>query len=262
MPGDSRNSSRNSPSLRPAIQRGPEGQLKNKTKSKQNKTWGRDKQKRACEIRGLRGQIKNAPSPTKGPGRCASEGPCDPLPNKKATKNPEQEGTNPPPSEGLPLALTRARGGRRAPRACRRSSHWLGLLVKRVKPQNKTKGENTNQGKEAKKHPCRLASQEKGPRKGRASSSPVSSRRIPKTRGAQKGTPRKTPRSRTHGQNGRNKQVRRDKTKANKKSKTSACGGVLLLPELYLLKETKTENDDDDDEKNKGRENEPRKQQT
>ena len=32
---------------------------------------------------------------------------------------------------------------------------------------------------------------EKGPQKGRASSSPVSSRRIPKTRGAQNGTPKK-----------------------------------------------------------------------
>ena len=44
----------------------------------------------------------------------------------------------------------------------------------------------------------------KRPRKGQASSSPVSSRRIPKTSGAQNGTPRKTPRSRTHGQKGRN----------------------------------------------------------
>ena len=201
------------------------------SQKKKKKTWGGKQKTSACEKKGLCGGTKNAPIPDK-----KALGPCDPLPTKLGNQIPKQEGTNPPPSEGLPLALTRARGGRRAPRACRRSSHWLGLLVKRVKPQNKTKGENTNQGKEAKKHPCRLASQEKGPQKGRASSSPVSSRRIPKTHGAQNGTPKKTPRSRTHGQNGRNKQMRRDNTKRTRKSKTSACGGVLLLPELCLFK--------------------------
>ena len=59
------------------------------------------------------------------------------------------------------------------------------------KPQNTTEGENKNNRKKRPKHPCRLASR-KGPQKGRASSSPVSSRRIPKTRGAQNGTPTKT----------------------------------------------------------------------
>ena len=99
----------------------------------------------------------------------------------------------------------------------------------------------------------------KGPRKGRASSSPISSRRIPKTRGAQNGTPRKTPRSRTHGQNGRNKQMRRDTKKKRNQQNKRVCGGVLLLPDLYLSKKNKKH---DVDEKTKGRENEPRKRQT
>ena len=180
------------------------------------------------------GAQKTPPSQTKRPWV-----PVTLCQQNKATKSQNRRGPTLRPQRGFPWPSLGLGAGRRAPRACRRSSHWLGLPVKRVKPQNKTKGENTNQGKEAKKHPCRLASQEKGPQKGRASSSPVSTRRIPKTRGAQNGTPKKTPRSRTHGQNGRNKQTRRDNTKRTRQSKTGACGGVLLLPELYLFKKQK-----------------------
>ena len=81
----------------------------------------------------------------------------------KRQRNPRnRRGPTLRPQRGFPWPSLGLGAGRRAPRACRRSSHWLGLLVKRVKPQNKTKGENANQGQEAKKHPCRLASQEKG----------------------------------------------------------------------------------------------------
>ena len=97
---------------------------------------------------------------------------------------------------------------------------------------NATEGENTNNKREAQKHPCRLASK-KGPQKGRANSSPTSSRRIPKTHGAQNGTPRKPPRSRTHGQKGEQTSAVGQK-KRTRTSKTSACGSVLLLPELCL----------------------------
>ena len=75
---------------------GPEGQKNTKKKN----TWG-GKTKSACE-NGPEGAEKTPPSQTKGPGRSASEGPCDPLAHKKAVKNPEKEGTNPPPSRGFP----------------------------------------------------------------------------------------------------------------------------------------------------------------
>ena len=94
-----------------------------------------------------------------------------------------------------------------------RRDHLLGLSRKSV-AANATEGENKNHKREAQKHPCRLASK-KGPRNGRAGSSPVSSRRIQKTRGAQNGTPRK------HQEAGRTakkaiKQTRRDKKKKTK----------------------------------------------
>ena len=51
--------------------------------------------------------------------------------------------------------------------------------------------------------PPRVQKKGLGTGKGRASPSPASSRRIQRTRRAQNGTPRKAPRKRTHGQNGR-----------------------------------------------------------
>ena len=81
-----------------------------------------------------------------------------------------------------------------------------------------------------------------------------STRRIPKTRGAQNGTPRKTPRSRTHGQNGRANKCGGTK-KGTRKSNTSACGGVPCDYLSFLsLKKKKPKKGDDVGDKTKGRE--------
>ena len=56
----------------------------------------------ACEKGPVRGQEKRPLPVQKGPGRSASEGPCDPLAHKQAVKNPEKEGTNPPRSRRSP----------------------------------------------------------------------------------------------------------------------------------------------------------------
>ena len=94
---------------------------------------------------------------------------------------------------------------------------------------------------------------EKGPQK--------STRRIPKTRGAQNGTPRKTPRSRTHGQKGRTSKC--GGTKKRNKDKQNKCvwGCALLLPELSLLKKRRKK-DDDVGERTKGRTKTTKKHQT
>ena len=119
-----------------------------------------------------------------------------------------------PALEALPPTLTRARGWG-DPLDPLRCEHLLGFSRQSVAA--KRKGEKKNKAEEAQEDPCRLAFQEKGLRRGeRTNSSPISSRRIPKPRGAQNGTPRKTPRSRTHGQNGRNRQKRRDTNKEKK----------------------------------------------
>ena len=109
------------------------------------------------------------------------------------------------------------------------------LLVSVKKPPNTTEGENKNNRKKQPKHPCRLASRER-PQKGRASSSPVSTRRIPKTRGVRNGTPKNHQEARRTAKKG-------DKPSAAGKNKTRACGGVLLLPELCLLKRNEKRKD-------------------
>ena len=151
------------------------------------------------------------PPRTKGPGRCASEGPCDPLAHKQAVKNPEKEGTNPPRSRRS-LALTRARGGRDHPLPTSARSPTRAEKV----CSRKTKGEKKHKAREA---PKTLAASRP---KEKASEGP---RRIPKTHGAQNGTPRKPPRSGTHGQNGRNRQKRRDTKKKEpaKQARVKGC---------------------------------------
>ena len=63
-----------------------------------------------------------------------------------------------------------------------------------------------------------------------------STRRIPKTHGAQKGTPKKTQEAGRTAKTGKNKRGGTQNEKRNKQK--GACGGVLLLPDLYLLKKT------------------------
>ena len=110
-------------------------------------------------------------------------------------------------------------------------------LVSRECVAAKQKRENEKQGQEAKKHPCRLASQEKGPRKGLASSSPVSSRRIPKRRGAQNGTPRKTPNIGMQPKRAIN-QARRDK-KREQEQQTQVRVGVSCCYLIFVSQKKK-----------------------
>ena len=113
----------------------------------------------------------------KGPGRKASEGPCDPLAHKKAVENPEKEGTN--------LPLDRASPGPHSGQGWARRPFSPLRASRNAWPQNKTEGEKQKPITRSTEHPCRLASQEK---KGLR----TSTRRIPKTHGAQKGTPKKS----------------------------------------------------------------------
>ena len=83
---------------------------KRASKAKKKKKPGAGKtcsvKKRACE-----GAEQNAPSPDKK--ALDAVRPWVPVTHwltKQAVKIPQKEGTNPPPSRGLPLALTRARG--------------------------------------------------------------------------------------------------------------------------------------------------------
>ena len=142
------------------------------------------------------------PRPTKrNPGRCASEGPCDPLANKMPSQS-RQRG-----------ALLRGVG-----KTTRRvfSETTPGPCRKRVAAKTKQRGKNEkNQTQETRKHPCRLAalaSKTRGLRTG--------TRRIPKTRWAQNGTPKKTPRNRMHGQKGR--KTKRGGTKKTKPVRAGA----------------------------------------
>ena len=82
----------------------------------------------------------------------------------------------------------RTRGASPGPHSGEGRHVVAGLLAKRAKPQTpqKRKAKATKE-----KHRNTLAASRPKTRKGRASSSPASSRRIQKTHGAQKGTPRK-----------------------------------------------------------------------
>ena len=98
---------------------------------------------------------------------------------KEAVKNPETGGDQPSAREALPLALTRARGGRDHPMLCPfrlkkptrgsplRLESLLGLLEKVCGRKTERNGEKQNKAQEAKKHPCRLASEKQASEKSR-----------------------------------------------------------------------------------------------
>ena len=68
--------------------------LEGKKKDKNEKTWGGNQ---TCSVKkGLRGGRKNPLTRQKGPGRSASEGPCDPLADKICRQNPTQGGVHSP----------------------------------------------------------------------------------------------------------------------------------------------------------------------
>ena len=108
--------------------RGPEGHLSQKKKN----NLGRETETSACEKGPVWGCKKRPPSQTRRPWV-----PVTLCQQNKATKSQNKRGPTLRPQRGFPWPSLGRGGGRRAPRACRRSSHWLGLLVKRVKPQNK-----------------------------------------------------------------------------------------------------------------------------
>ena len=167
-------------------------------------------------------------------------GPCDPKPNtRQKTKNSTRRGPTLRP-RGAPPGPHSGEG-----RDVERPGPAVGRAI--GGPSSKTceaakqnrRGETKTKHK---KHGNTLAASrpKKGPRKGRASSSPISSRRIPKTRGAQNGTPKKrqeTGRTAKKGDEPTTAGQKGEKEKTN----TSACGGVLLLPALYLLQQKEKE---------------------
>ena len=98
---------------------------------------------------------------------------------KEAVKNPEAGGDQPSAREALPLALTRARGGRDHPMLCPfrlkkptrgcplRLESLLGFLEKVCGRETERNGEKQNKTQEAEKLPCRLASEKKASEKSR-----------------------------------------------------------------------------------------------
>ena len=207
---------------------GPEGQ-----KKKKKNNLGRENKK--CVWKRAWGGRKNAPFPDKRPGTQCVRGSLWPSGSQKSRQKPRKGGDQPSALEGLPLALTRARGGRDHPYRPPRD-HGPGLLVKSVQPQNKTKrgkGKNKDKRSTAKPLPPRVP--RKGASEGASELNPHKFQENPKNPRGPEWRPEKTPRSRTHGQKGRNN--KRGGTQKQKRNKQKgACGGVLLLPDLYLLK--------------------------
>ena len=114
--------------------------------------------------KGLRGQTKRPLPNKKALDAVRPRVPVTLCQTEKGNQIPKQEGTNPPPSEGLPLALARARG-----RDIERPGPAVGRAI--GGPSSKTceaakqKGKTKNQGREATKHPLPGESQKRaGPR--------------------------------------------------------------------------------------------------
>ena len=154
-----------------------------------------------------------------------SIGPC---PGSLSRQNPRSGGDQPSAQEALPWGSL-SRGASSDVPFCplRLKKPYSGLPTsarkptrasrKGVKPQNKTKRGKTTQAREAKKHPCRLASEKKASEK---------SRENPKNARGPEWHPDKTP----EGTDARPKReinpVAAGDTKRKKDRNTSACGGV------------------------------------
>ena len=169
------------------------------------KNLGRENDTSACE-KGPERADKAPPSPDKKRPR----GPCNPVAARISRQNPGSGGDQPSAREALPLALTRARGGRDhpiigpdiMPTSARKPTR---ASRKGVRPQNK-KGKNKDRH-EKQRGTLAASRPRKGPQKGgeRAQAPPNTERiqEVAKTPGAQNGTPTKRQKERTHGQNGR-----------------------------------------------------------
>ena len=157
---------------------------------------------------------------------------------KEAVKNPETGGDQPSAREALPLALTRARGGRDHPMLCPfrlkkptrgcplRLESLLGLLEKVCGRKTERNGEKQNKAQEAEKLPCRLASEKKASEK---------SRENPKNTRGPEWHPDKT-RERKDARPKRENKPRLRRGHRQEKEKNTKCvwGCDLLLPELSL----------------------------
>ena len=131
------------------------------------KHLGREKETSACEKRPEGADKAPPPQIKKALGAPVTLW----MHAKISRQNPGNGGDQPSAREAHPLALTRARGGRVHPIFCPpRREHPLGLLEKVC--SCKTKRGKQKQAREAKKHPCRLASRKRASEGGRAISSP------------------------------------------------------------------------------------------
>ena len=180
---------------------GPQGPSRKKKGKEKN--LGREKTcsvKRACE-----GARKRPPPHTERPWTPCVRGSLAPLANKRCRQNPKKGASIAPAWPSL------GRGAGEIPFTHR---HLLGFSRQSVAA--KQKGKKKNKTRETHEDPCRLASQEK------ASEGP---RRLPKTPGAQNGTPEKRQEAgRTAKTGGTDKSGRTQKRKITRK--TSACAGV------------------------------------
>ena len=161
---------------------------------------------------------------------------------KEAVKNPETGGDQPSAREALPLALTRARGGRDHPMLCPfrlkkptrgsplRLESLLGLLEKVCGRKTERNGEKQNKAQEAKKHPCRLASEKQASEK---------SRENPKKRPGPRMAPRQNARKKGRTAKTGDKPGCGGDTKRKGQKTQSACGGVPCDYLIYLSEKRK-----------------------
>ena len=172
----------------------------------------------------MRGQKKRPLPVQKGPGRSASEGPCDPLAHKQAVKNPEKEGTNPPRSRRSPGPHS-GQGRARSPVAHFGEITYSGL--KGVWPQNKQKGGKEHKDKRSTGKPLPPRVPRKRPQKVQGESQ-------------KRAGPRMAPREKRQETGRTAKTGKTDKsggTQTRKKpEKQVRVRGVLLLPDLCLSK--------------------------
>ena len=127
--------------------------------------------------------------------------------SKKPTKAQKRRGPTLR-ARGAPLALTRARGGRDHPLPTSARSPTRAEKV--CSRKTKQKGKKNNKAREAHENPCRLASKKKGLR--------TSTRRIPKTHGAQNGTPKNRQEAGRTAKTGK-EQTRRDTKREKEQAK-------------------------------------------
>ena len=185
----------------------------------------------------MRGHAKGPLPIQKGPGRCASVGPCDPLAHKTGRQKPTKGGGQYAPAQRRSPWPSLGRGAGEIPYIHFGVITYSGFLDK-VWPQNEKGKRKTRQKKRKKPLPPRV------PRKG-ASEGASEQAQAPLVQGESQNRPgpRMAPRKNAKKRDARPKRAEQTKAAGHKKKKEQenrcVCGGVLLLPELYLLKKKK-----------------------